>query len=292
MSTDEPIHDHERAEWLVDHGRVDEAVALARARVADEPYLGNLAWLADMLADNGRFDEAVAEWRRAIAGGVVGARGGLAALLARAGRIDEATAAFRAAVAEDEPSAQADLARHLARTGHAEEAEGIHRALVSAGDHAVVPDLVKLLAETGRRDDAVAVSRSVRHAGDVPLYPVGRVFEEHGLPDEAIGIYRAALAAGGTYLYGRLARLLYQQGRLDETIQVLRDATDDLDQRADAWRALGRLLVIEGRDEEFEAEAKRCAAVEDGFFLMHFAGGASRGRRHLAGTCGCARTPD
>ncbi|SCF31928.1 hypothetical protein GA0074695_5534 [Micromonospora viridifaciens] len=289
MCEDEPTDDEERVDWLLEQGRVDEAVALLDA-ITDRGRLGDLTWLTDVLAEHGRFDEAVAEWHRAIAAGLAGARGRYADMLDRAGRTDEAVAAWRAAVAAGDPGARVGLSRHLARVGRLTEAESLFRELLAGGVPAVAPDLVMLLADSGRTDEAVALGRALRQVPGVPRWEVGQAFEKRGLVDEAIESYRTGLAEGASHLYARLAQLLYRQRRVDEAIAVLRAATEDRDMRYQAWRKLGYLLGVEGRAAELNAEARRCAGQLDGWFVPFLVAASKRGW-HEGGFCGCADAP-
>lgn len=287
---DQPTDAVERVDWLLDRGRVDEALTLLSA-IADRADLGDLTWLTDVLAENGRLDEAVAEWQQALAAELPGARGSFAAMLAAAGRTGDATAGWRAAVAAGERDASTGLARHLVSAGQLTEAEAIFRTVLAGGDPEVAPDLVRLLLDAERTDEAVAVSRAVLSTPGGPPWPLGKVLEERGLTDDAIEVYRAVLAAGRGHIAGRLSRLLHQQGRVDETIAVLRAATEDRDVRFRAWRQLGYVLAANGREDDLETETERCASIEDGFFRFTFAAGVARGLRHLAGQCSCDRPP-
>ncbi|MEV5767727.1 hypothetical protein AB0L34_24600 [Micromonospora sp. NPDC052213] len=93
---DEPIDPDDRPEWLVEQGRVDEAITILEARASGGGRL-DVERLTDLLMEDGRVEEAEAHWRAAIGAGLPRAYGGLATLLADAGRTDEAIAGWRAA---------------------------------------------------------------------------------------------------------------------------------------------------------------------------------------------------
>ncbi|WP_197701350.1 tetratricopeptide repeat protein [Micromonospora coxensis] len=166
----------------------------------------------------------------------------------------------------------------LVAQGRPDEAVALLRAARGVDEHYRTMRLADVLAEHGRLDEAVAVHR----AAGGPLAPLGRLLARHGRVDEAIEVYREAVAAGERHVRRHLGRLLYEQRRIDEAIRVVREAIDDPadpGDRTNAYRTLGQLLVVEGRDAELDAERERIATVEDTFLLAE---GAARGHRHLA----------
>ncbi|MFE9690508.1 hypothetical protein [Micromonospora sp. NPDC005806] len=60
--------------------------------------------------------------------------------------------------------------------------------------------------------------------------------------------------------------------------------------RSQAWRELGHVLGVEGRADELNAEARRCAGQADGWFVPFLVAAARRGW-HRAGHRGCADDP-
>src|SRR5687767_9412369 len=106
---DGPRDPLDRADWLVDLGRVEEAVASYRAGVAAGHAHGWLG-LAMLYRDLGRHDEAVAAWQAGIDAGLEHTREGLALLLGRLGRVEEAIAMHRVVITEEGPSAVIGLA--------------------------------------------------------------------------------------------------------------------------------------------------------------------------------------
>ncbi|MEV0726218.1 tetratricopeptide repeat protein [Micromonospora purpureochromogenes] len=248
---DEPIDPDDRAEWLIEQGRVDEAISILEARTRGGDWL-DVDLLSDLLVENGRVEEAEALWRAAIEAGLPRAYGGFADMLADAGRTDEAIAGWRAAVEVGEPRARARLAALLARTGRVDEAIAEYWTAIAAGDAAAGVRLAKVYARAGQLDEAVRAYRSAIGAEGVSRWPLGVLLEKLGHVDEAVAAYRAAVDAGEGHVR---VRLLAAQGRLEEATQLVRDMLTEPGHNA-SYRRLGWLLTEQRRFEEIEAEAR------------------------------------
>ncbi|BCJ76985.1 hypothetical protein CS0771_65290 [Catellatospora sp. IY07-71] len=251
----EPIDPDDHTDWLVEQGRVDEAVTFLESRAVDGDWR-DVDRLTGLLMENGRVEEAEAHWRAAIGAGLPGAYGGLADLLAVAGRTDEAVAGWRAAVEAGEPRARVHLAELLCRTGRAEEAIAEYGTAIAAGDAAAGAGLAKVYARAGRLDEAVRAYRSAIGAPGVSRWPLGALFEKFGRIDEAAAAYRAAVDAGEWHVRKDLARLLAAQGHLEEATRLIRVLLAEPGQNS-AYRQLGWLLTEQRRFAEVEAEARR-----------------------------------
>ncbi|MET7970867.1 tetratricopeptide repeat protein [Micromonospora sp. NPDC005305] len=247
---DEPIDPDDRLEWLVEHGRVDEAITILEARVGGGDWL-DVDRLTDLLMENGRVEEAEAHWRAAIEAGLPRAYGGLADMLANAGRTDEAIAGWRAAVEAGEPRARARLAALFRKTGRVDEAIAEYWAAIAAGDAAAGVRLAKVYARAGQLDEAVRAYRSAIGAEGVSRWPLGALLEKLGRADEAVAAYRAAVDAGEERAR---VRLLAAQGRLEEATQLVRDMLAEPGHNP-SYRQLGWLLTEQRRVKELEAEA-------------------------------------
>ena len=221
---EEPTDPDERVGWLVEQGRLDEAITAVRA-TADVESLSDVHRLAGLLWEAGRpAEEEEALWRTAVADGHAWAHHGLAATLAEAGRADESIVEYRAAIA--------------------------------AGDRAAGARLAKVYAEVGHRDEAIAAYRSALGAAGVAWSGLGALFEQFGRDDEALAAYQAAVDAGEGHVRVRLARMLVALGRLDDATRIVRE---ELAEREDitVYRNLGWLLAEQDRVAELEDEARR-----------------------------------
>ncbi|MEU7904874.1 tetratricopeptide repeat protein [Actinoplanes sp. NPDC049118] len=245
----EPLNPEDRADWLIERGRVDEAITVLEglARDGDD---GDLYNLTALLVEQGRVEEAETHWRAAVSAGLPGAHGGLAALLAESGRTGEALAGWRAAMEAGEPHAWSELARLLGRAGRVDEAIAEYRAMIAGGDAAAGRDLAKMYARADRPDDAIGAYRRAIDAAGVARWPLGALFERFGRLDEAVAAYRDAVAAGEEHVRYRLIRALASAGRLAE-------ATAAIQESGGSRRSLGWLLAEQRRFAELEAEACR-----------------------------------
>ncbi|MFG3421725.1 tetratricopeptide repeat protein [Micromonospora sp. NPDC048063] len=247
---DEPIDPDDRPEWLVEQGRVDEAITILEARAGGGDWL-DVERLTDLLMEDGRVEEAEAHWRAAIEAGLPRAYGGLANMLADAGRTDEAIAGWRAAVEAGEPEARVRLAALLAKAGRMDEAIGEYQMAIAAGDAAAGVRLAKVYARAGQLDEAVRAYRSAIGGKGVSRWPLGALLEKLGRADEAVAAYQAAVDAGEEHVR---VRLLAAQGRLEEATQLVRDKLAEPGHNP-SYRQLGWLLTEQRRFEEIEAEA-------------------------------------
>jgi thioredoxin-like negative regulator of GroEL len=243
------------AELLVQHGRLDEAIAIWRPRAdTGDGHARNR--LAELLVRQGRLDEPIAIWRAHADAGDGHARNRLAELLARQGRVDE----LRARADTGDGHARNRLVELLVKQGRVNELQ----SRADDGDRSARNRLADLLVQQGRVDEAIAIWRAPADAGDG--HARERLVElllQHGRIDEATAIWRARPDAGDCYAVGpyareRLAESLVQHGRVDEAIALWRARADAGDWYAVDWYATERLvelLVQHGRIDELRARA-------------------------------------
>lgn len=278
---DGPTAPDDRADWLVERGRVDEAITILEARARNGDWR-DVDRLTDLLLENGRVEEAEARWRAAIEAGLPGAYGGLADMLADAGRTEEAIAAWRAALEAGEPHARSRLAALLAKTGRVDEAVAAYRTAIAAGDATAGVGLAKVHARAGQMEEAVHAYRSAIGTKGVPRWPLGVLLEKLGRSDEAVAAYRSAVDAGEEHVR---VRLLAAQGRLEEATQLVRDLLAEPGHNP-SYRQLGWLLAEQRRFEDIEAEAARLGGNLVGLSYL-LAGARQSANYHADCPSGC-----
>jgi TolB-like protein/tetratricopeptide (TPR) repeat protein len=132
---------HERYAWfLVDEGRIGEAIEHYRRAAALDPYSPSaVTFLGSMLLYDRRFDEALAQFERAgqIPGNPRGGYGRARALYL-SGRVEEAIAQLEA-VTEANASTRGFLGYVYAMTGRQEDARRLLAELKAQSQHEYVP---------------------------------------------------------------------------------------------------------------------------------------------------------
>ncbi|MFF3867165.1 hypothetical protein [Micromonospora sp. NPDC001898] len=198
-----------RVELLREAGRIEEAIAWLKE--LDEAGDWEAAdQVADLLAEEDRLDEAVSLLKRRAAGGDARAAGKAAAMLRDAGRTSEIVTW----VADG-----TDVGRHVLRQA------------------------ARWLQESGRTEEAIALyQRAAGVAGGVGtawIQAASQVIEllkGRGRVDEAIGWLKAQADAGEVKALDELAHLLYDSGRIEESLTFFGRAIE-----AGAYGFWGRL---------------------------------------------------
>ncbi|MER5625843.1 hypothetical protein ABT061_32880 [Streptosporangium sp. NPDC002544] len=214
--------------------------------------------LVGLLVEHGRVEEAIAVLRtRADAGDDIAALR-LSGLLVDQGRAEEAVAVLRARADIGDPYAAYHLVNRLVEHGRAEEL----RARADTGDTYAAQRLVNLLLDQEQVEEAVAVLRPHTRAGGEDAgddYATYAALQLVGLLAELELVEELCARAdtGDTYAAVRLASLLAEQGRAEE----LRVRADTGDARAARW--LARLLAEQGRVEEATAVLRARADAGD-----------------------------
>jgi tetratricopeptide (TPR) repeat protein len=246
---------------LLERGRVDEALAHARAAVDIRPGDPKVhVNLGAALARKGAADEARASYDRALAIDPANAMAhfDLALLLSEQGRSAESMQQYREVLRIDPTYAKAHsgLGWVLARLGRTEEAASSFRAAIAA-DPRLTPawnGLALVLEKRGRHDEALAVWREALRIepDDFRLrFNLASALGERGRLNEAEGEYREMLRRRPELVDARvaLAEVLAKRGRAGDAKAELRTA------RAEARKA-GRddlSSTIDGRLDALEA---------------------------------------
>ncbi len=207
--------------------------------------LGGLTW-----RQAGTYRDAEALWRATVATTpkAWAAHAALANLLDEQGHLDEAAAHHLMALAAkpDLVDSMANLAAIRVSQGRpAEAVEWCERALRIDPGHVVARyDLAVALAATGSVERAIAELREVVRTSSepVPTSGMAAVLHARGF----VGLQPGKARAG-------LARLLAQQGRIDESIAEYRRALEEQSEMPEAWTDLGILLESQGRVAEAPA---------------------------------------
>ncbi len=233
---------------------LQQAIAAAPGRAGQwQPALDGLTAGLDMAAarqaaDAGRLADAVAALRRVIARGgeTVGAQALLANVLTRAADLPGAEAAWRAVIATqpDNAGAMLALAGLLRRTGQPAEALALQRRADAIGH-------THYAARTEAADRAAALAaRAARLRAEA-----GRTTD----PQQAIALYRAAIAAAPADAFTRLAlaRLLAQEGHAEAGRALLAALTDTPHPSADALHAAALFAREQGHPGQAAALAER-----------------------------------
>ncbi len=189
-----------RAVELLQQGRLDEADALLRQSLRQDPdQVDALHFLGVLAAKRGRPEEGVELIRRALAQNpyYVDALNNLGNLLLTGDRVDEAVAAYRRAIAlaPDHANAHANLGIALRRSGKLPEAvAALRQATALEPRHAIAHyHLAKLLADLGRYEEAVAAYREAIRAdpSHVPSHDgLAALLHDLGRGEEAAALYR------------------------------------------------------------------------------------------------------
>jgi hypothetical protein len=156
----------------------------------------------------------------------------LAELLTRQGRAKEASAVHADA---GDSAAALQPAELLADEGQVEEL----RARADAGDLLAAQQLAKLLADQGREEEVSAVLRPFADAEQSAM-----LLLDEGRVEDAIAVLRPFADAGGYSAAGLLAKLLGDQGQVEE-LRARANAGDLL-----AAQRLAELLTDQGRVDE------------------------------------------
>ncbi len=178
-----------------------------------------------------------------------------------------------------------DLGRALARQGKQEEAIATFRRALSAAsaDSGLRNEILQLLAQVYREGSnlpAFIQQLEAEHPGDRErLTLLGALYEETGSVDQALAVYRRAVAAAPRNLDLRLkvVHLLQARGDLEEATReyemVLRIAPRNADyvfelcetlvQRGERARAMARLAELEARASGDEETLVRLADFYD-----------------------------
>jgi len=176
------------AEMLAGQGRVDEAIAMLRAR-ADRGDDSAARLLAEVLAGQGRVDEAIAMLRARAGVNFENAPGYLRLVLI-----------FDWEAAQNEAYARSDLADLLARNGRLDEL----RTRADVGDLDAASRLADLLAEQGNLDELRI--RADQYDGNA-IFRLADLLEEAGHLNDARIILRPWAYDGNMAAVDRLLDL-------------------------------------------------------------------------------------
>jgi tetratricopeptide (TPR) repeat protein len=157
-------------------------------------------------------------------------------------------------VEETNPAPTAEsLARHaqwLARQGFAQEAAAKFAAAFESAKvqlHRI--QVARILDSEGKKREAdelfeleIRAARTAGSSAEISLYNVARALEETGRPEQAVGLYKEALADHGPprkkdFDLPRVVAMLYRSGRFADALE----ATRLFDQYDDRRRVLGLL---------------------------------------------------
>jgi predicted O-linked N-acetylglucosamine transferase (SPINDLY family) len=243
-----------RARALHQAGRLDEAEALYRGVIADEPGRAEAHFFLGLVCE-ARGDQAAAAdaYTRAVAHapGLAEAHYNLGLLHKRGGRFAEAVAAYRQAIRArpDFADAYHNLAGALEALGHFDRAAAIYRRALAL------------------RPDAPETHHNL-----------GNALRALGTLDDAAAAYAEAIRLRPDYAEARnnLGNVLKARGKLDLAAAQLRRAIADRPDYAEAHTNLG--LVLQDQRKFAEAAACHLAAIarQPEFALAHYNLGVAR----------------
>ncbi|MBI3709773.1 MAG: tetratricopeptide repeat protein, partial [Proteobacteria bacterium] len=243
-----------RARALHQAGRLDEAEALYRGVIADEPGRAEAHFFLGLVCE-ARGDQAAAAdaYARAVAQapGLAEAHYNLGLLHKRGGRLAEAVAAYRQAIRArpDFADAYHNLAGALEALGHFDRAAAIYRRALAL------------------RPDAPETHHNL-----------GNALRQLGTLDEAAVAYEEAIRLRPDYAEARnnLGNVLKAQGKFDLAAAQLRRALADRPDYAEAHTNLG--LALQDQRKFAEAAACHLAAIarQPEFALAHYNLGVAR----------------
>ncbi len=283
-----PVHDQLQVVGeLLSTGRAEEAVRRARAALALDP--DNLAALRDLsrgLVLLGHLDEAAGVAARASAVAPWSARALAveADVEFRRGHADHAVALADRALALDPRflEARIDRSRYLAAVGRTDEVRAeLESLLADAPDDNWVELRYAELVELAAGNVAAAEGRLRRVLERNPGFTeaallLGNVLTDTGRSDEAVAVYREAIAAGaaGPDLPARLALLTaslnLQRGDWSGAENLAREAVGLDPSSAAAWNTLAIALDEMDRLDEAEAAYRRAAELDPGGWRAPF----------------------
>jgi tetratricopeptide (TPR) repeat protein len=250
---------------------------LQRAAAAGVPQA--LYWRGRQLVDEPEHEaEAESMIRTAINAGETYSWYDLGLLLERdPARRDEAEAAFRAAVDAGYEEARNDLGLLLTETpGRESEGEQMLRETGSRGQPRSFHNLGRYLSDHGRYEEAIEVFRSAIAGGYLTSHlDLGIVLDRAGRRQEAEQEFRAAAASGEPRGLFNLGILCEMAGRIEEAEQAYRAAADANVEGVPM--RLGSLLSRQpGREQEAAEQFTKMGNQGDPDGWLALAGLASR----------------
>ncbi|MEU8356365.1 hypothetical protein AB0C27_10190 [Nonomuraea sp. NPDC048882] len=149
---------------------------------------------------------------------------------------------------EKDPSLGLLLAELLLKGDHQAEAEHLLRRLVDL-DYQALSALADLLTKSGRREACVEVLKAgIGHHGAKAHYLLAQVQRDLGRDEESDRLLRSAAAEGVDAAIQELVRRLLKGGYVEEVVDMVRAASRA--GRADSVRRAAVLLFNAGRTEE------------------------------------------
>ncbi len=254
-------------------GRLRDAEALCRERLARHPDDGGALHLLGLVAHRAGNDRAAADLlARASAG-----RGAEASvhrhasmLLNRVGRAAEAEAAARRAVALQpaDAEAQAHLGAALRAQGRVAEAAAAYGAAAeadpgNAAAHTNLGAALLVLRDLAGAEEACRRAAALDAHSAGARANLGAVLDAKGDFEGAAEAFRQSVALDPRTVRFRLdlGHVLEHMGRLDEAEEVLGEALAMAPDDADAHRAMGLFLAEVGRADEAVASLRRAIAL-------------------------------
>ncbi len=221
---------------LLERGRVDEAIAEARAALASAPRNAEAyVTLGDAQGRQGRQGEALGNYQRALEIEPTNAiaHNNLGNALLEAGRVNEAVDHYRKALATrpDFAKAHANLADAFLRTGRLDDSVSEYtRALeLDPSDARANVNLGTALAQRGRTSEAIAHFQRALEISprfSIAHTNLGNVLLQAGRRDEALMHYEKALELdpASSAAQNNLGYALLAGGQLDQAVAHFRSA--------------------------------------------------------------------
>jgi tetratricopeptide (TPR) repeat protein len=234
---------------LHQEGRLDEAEALYRQLLGDNPDHAEALHLLGVLADQrGRTAQAVELIGRALALQPENAvcHVNLAEVYRRAGDLTRAESHGREALRRQPANAEAHNLLGL-----------VLQRLPPAGDEAV---------------SHFEAARAWKPSWPAPYLNLGNLLRERGRPEEAAAVFRDGIRLGGTAalpLCVRLGELLLETGRPEEALAPLQEAARLAPADPELLSNLGDVLTILGRTEEARASYQQAVRLAPGLALPY-----------------------
>ena len=250
------------ANWLLQRGRLDEAMAESRSSLAIEPTLEEAhVTFANTLLQEGNVDGAIAEYRIALQlrPDFLEVRTNLGNVLLQRGQVDEAIAHYEKAI-ETNPNfapPHSNLGNALLQKGQIDDA--IHhyqRALeINPRFAEVHNNLGNALLQRGQLNDAAAQYQqalALKPDYAEAEYNLGNTFLQRRQSDDAIAHYRRAIAIDPDYAeaYYNLGKAFAAQANYNEAIRASQAAIRIRPNYSEAYSNLGCFLTNIGNTDE------------------------------------------
>ena len=245
------------ADSLVNEDRIDDAM-MVLGPATERGFVLCADRLADLLADRGRVDDAIAILRWYAEHGSQLSTAHLGNLLTRQGRVAEAMTLYRWHATQGDQGAGVLLAEILAGQGQVDEAVAILEELADADANNIFAGsrLAGLLAGSRQVDKLRDRSRNGDRKATQEL---ARMLKNQGKVDEAITNLRERNNAGDRGAIHQLVDLLADQGHAQEAIALLRK-TGDASRSLDIVK-LAKLLISQGELDKASTLLWKCAEI-------------------------------